>query len=121
MSLSMTDKQGHSLETTEVVNKGSRRLQAIWLEFVTGFLWWFVAEVPLHHFRRFFYRLAGMQIGPGSSIHMRVRVYDPSHIKIGSDTIIGERVVLDGREDLVIGDHVDIATGAMIFNSEHDV
>lgn len=103
------------------MQKGMGRLASIWLEFVTGFLWWGVGEVPLHHFRRFFYRLSGMKIGPGSTLHMRVRVYDPRHIEIGEDTIVGERVVLDGRAPLKIGDHVDIATGAMLFNSQHDI
>ncbi len=115
------DKHGRSLTAGQVLVKGMSRLSAIWLEFVTGALWWGVGEFPSHHFRRFFYRLSGMKIGQGSSIHMRVRVYDPRNIQIGEDTIIGERVVLDGRASLRIGNHVDIATGAMIFNSQHDV
>lgn len=121
MSTPFTDKHGKQLSSAEFQNKVANRFSAIWLEFVTGFLWWFVAEIPVHHFRRFCYRLAGMKIGQGSSIHMRVRVYNPANITIGDDTIIGERVVLDGRAKLTIGNHVDIATGAMVFNSEHDV
>jgi len=121
MSTPFTDKHGRQLSSAEVSQKALNRFKSIWLEFVTGFLWWGVAEVPCHHFRRFFYRLAGMKIGHGSSIHMRVRVYDPSNVTIGEDTIIGERVVLDGRAKLQIGNHVDIATGAMIFNSQHDI
>jgi acetyltransferase-like isoleucine patch superfamily enzyme len=121
MSTPFTDKHGRSLTSQEFSQKLQNRIAAIWLEFVTGFLWWFVGEVPIHHVRRFFYRLAGMKIGKGSSIHMRVRIYNPRNITIGEDSIIGERVVLDGRAKLTIGDHVDIATGAMIFNSHHDV
>jgi len=117
----LKDKHGQTLSSSQVMQKGMGRLASIWLEFVTGFLWWGVGEVPLHHFRRFFYRLSGMKIGPGSTLHMRVRVYDPRHIEIGEDTIVGERVVLDGRAPLKIGDHVDIATGAMLFNSQHDI
>jgi len=30
-------------------------------------------------------------------------------------------VVLDGREKLVIGSHVDIASEVMIYNSQHDI
>lgn len=117
----LKDKHGQTLSSTQVMQKGMGRLASIWLEFVTGFLWWGVGEIPFHHFRRFFYRLSGMTIGPGSTLHMRVRVYDPRHIEIGEDTIVGERVVLDGRAPLKIGDHVDIATGAMLFNSQHDI
>lgn len=108
--------------------KIQRRLTAIYLEFITGFLWWFVGFVPLHHVRRFFYRLFGMQIGSGSTIHMMGRIYDPRHIAIGNDTIIGERATLDGRKQLpdsqgglVIGDHVDVASEVMIWTSQHDI
>ena len=111
-----------------MLKKIKRRLGAIWLEFVTGFLWWGVGLIPLHHLRRFFYRLAGMRIGRGSTLHMFTRIYDPRHIKIGQDTIIGERAVLDGRRQLegskgglTIGNHVDIASEVMIWTSEHDI
>ena len=105
-----------------------RRLEAISLEIITGFLWWGVGIVPIHHFRRFFYRFFGMRIGKGSTIHMLARIYDPRFIKIGEDSIIGERATLDGRRQLPnskgglsIGDHVDIASEVMIWTSEHDL
>jgi len=115
------DKNGRVLSSQETSQKIRNRCRALWLEFVTGFLWWGIGEVPLHSVRTFFYKWSGIRIGEGSSIHMRLRVYDPRNISIGNDSIIGERVVLDGRAPLHIGNHVDIATGAMIFNSEHDV
>jgi len=105
-----------------------RRFIAIYLELITGFLWWGVGFIPFHHIRRFFYRLFGMKIGQGSSIHMMARIYDPRHITIGTDSIIGERATLDGRKQLAhsqgglaIGDHVDIASEVMIWTSQHDV
>lgn len=76
---------------------------------------------PSHHVRRFFYRLAGIKIGSGSTIHTHARFYQPSNIRIGRDTIIGEGVVLDGRAPLHIGDHVDFATEVMVYNSQHDI
>lgn len=48
-------------------------------------------------------------------------MYEPHNIKIGSGTIIGDHATLDGRDLLIIGDHVDIASEVMIFNSQHDV
>lgn len=111
-----------------LLEKVINRLNSIWLELVTGVLWWGVGYMPFHHLRRFFYRLSGMKIGPGSSIHMMARFFDPSHIAIGSDTIVGERATLDGRQQLkhsqggiTIGNHVDIASEVMIWNSEHDL
>ncbi len=98
-----------------------RRITTIWLEFKNGFLIWVVGFTHSHFFRRFFYRLAGMKIGKGSTIHMAASIYSAGGIAIGYDSIIGEWAVLDGREKLTIGNHVDIATGVMIYNSEHDV
>ena len=101
---------------------------AIWLELVTGFLWWGVGYLPFHSFRKFFYRLCGMKIGRGSTIHMMARIYDPAHIEIGEGTLIGEHGTLDGRKQLPnsqgglqIGNHVDIASQVMIWTSQHDI
>lgn len=98
-----------------------RRVKTVFLELINGFLIWIIGFVPSHHLRRFFYRLAGMKIGKGSTIHMAASVYNSKGIRIGKDTIIGEWAVLDGRDKLTIGDHVDIATGVMIYNSQHNV
>jgi maltose O-acetyltransferase len=80
-----------------------------------------VGYIPSHHYRRFFYRLFGIKIGQGSAIHMGARFYYPPNISIGEDTIIGEGIVLDGRAPLKIGNHVDIASEVMIYNSQHDM
>lgn len=80
-----------------------------------------VGYIPFHHVRRLFYRLAGIKIGKGSTIHTGARFYNPSNISIGEDTIVGEMAVLDGREELRIGSHVDIASQVLIYNAQHDV
>lgn len=105
-----------------------RRLATILLELQTGLLWWCVGFLPSHYLRRFFYRISGMKIGRGSTIHMMARIYHPKHIEIGEDSIIGERVTLDGRRQLpgsqggvTIGNHVDIASEAMVWTSEHNI
>lgn len=120
----MISNTGRTSLTAKVLN----RISTIWLEFVTGFLWWGVGYVPFHHIRRFFYRLFGMKIGKGSTIHMMARIYDPRYIKIGEDSILGEKISLDGRKQIVnsnggivIGNHVDIASEVMIWTSEHDL
>jgi maltose O-acetyltransferase len=102
------------------INKINRRIRTVLLEFEI-FLLHMIACFPSHHVRRFCYRLAGMIIGTGSTLHTGARFYNPANIRIGNDTIIGEEVVLDGRDSLTIGDHVDFATGVMIYNSQHDI
>ena len=77
--------------------------------------------MPFHLLGLFFYTLAGVKIGRGSRIHIGARFFYPANIKIGEGTIIGDNIFLDGREKLIIGNHVDIASGVMIYNSEHDI
>ncbi len=97
-----------------------RRIKTVFFEFEVMILH-IVGIVPLHHVRRFFYRLAGIKIGRGSTIHTGAKFYIPHNISIGKDTIVGEGAVLDGRAKIVIGDHTDIASEVMIYNAEHDV
>lgn len=52
---------------------------------------------------------------------MWANFFDPRNIEIGEDTIIGDHAFLDGRDRLKIGSHTDIASGVMIYNSEHDL
>lgn len=116
----MKDKTGRELSSREVLEKGIRRIISIILEFEVYFLH-LIGHIPSHHVRRLFYRLAGVRIGKGSTLHMGIRFYNPRNITIGLDSIIGEGTVLDGRGKLMIGNHVDIASEVMIYNGEHDV
>lgn len=116
----MKDKTGKQLSASEIIKKSFNRLGAIDLEFEMMILRW-VGHIPLHHIRRFFYRLGGMKIGRGSTIHCGAIFYDSRNISVGKDTLVGENTVLDGRAKLTIGDHVDIASEVMIYNSQHDI
>ena len=100
--------------------KAENRIRTIWRELIV-YLLHLVGHVHSHYFRRFCYRIAGMKIGAGSAIHTGARFYDPSNITVGEDSILGEGIVLDGRDSLRIGNHVDIASEVLIYNSHHDI
>ena len=102
-------------------NRIVRRIKTVWLELIVMKAHIVGCIVPFHHLRRAFYRIVGMKIGSGSGIHMKLTLFNPAGISIGEDTIIGEKCSLDGRAKLTIGNHVDIASEVMIYNSEHDV
>jgi maltose O-acetyltransferase len=102
-----------------MTQKISNRINTVLLEFAVGCLH-LIGYFPSHYVRRFFYRLFGMKIGAGSTLHTGAKFYKPSNIVIGKDTIIGEGAVLDGRSTLKIGDHVDFATEVMVYNAQHD-
>lgn len=114
------DRMGRELDTSEIARKGAGRIAAIVLDFELMILRW-VGHIPFHHIRRLCYRLAGMRIGRGSSIHMWANFFQPANIEIGEDTIIGNNAFLDGRAPLIIGNHADVASEVMVYNSEHDI
>lgn len=116
----MKDKTGRTLSHDEIALKAVLRMKTILLEFIVFFVH-LAGCIPFHHLRRLVYRFVGITIGKGTSIHMFTRFYDPTQISIGNDTIIGEYAVLDGRAQLTIGNHVDIASEVMIYNSEHNI
>lgn len=116
----MKDKTGKTLTLGEFVNKVLNRIDNIMLELAI-FILHVVGFIPLHHIRRFFYRLSGMKIGRGTTIHMGTRFFEVENIVVGKDTIIGEDAFLDGRAKIFIGDHVDISSSVMIYNSKHDI
>lgn len=120
MKTSLKNRMGEELTADQVLVKVVNRLFAICAEFALYFVH-LTGAIPLHHVRRAVYRLCGMKIGSGSTIHMYTRFYQPGGVLVGEDSIIGEYAVLDGRAPLIIGNHVDIATGVMIYNSQHDM
>ncbi len=116
----MKDRTGKSLTPEQVLRKTFFRIFTIYTEF-TSFLLRLTGYVPSHLFRRFIYRLAGIKIGRGSTIHMGANFFKPSGVRIGQGVIIGDHCFLDGRAPLKIGDHADIASEVLIYNAEHDI
>lgn len=116
----ITDRMGKKLTLSDILKKTVNRIKSIFLD-IELFKLYLVGYIPSHTIRNLFYRLAGMHLGKASTFHMWARFYQPANIVIGEDTIIGDNAFLDGRADLKIGNHVDIASQVLIYNSEHDI
>lgn len=114
------DKMGRELNPHQALSKITNRLYNYILDFellivrIAGLL-------PSYLVRRLIYLGSGVKIGRGVHIHMGAQFFNPSGVEIGEGTIIGQNVFLDGRDKLKIGKFVDIASGVMIYNSEHDI
>lgn len=115
------DRMGKELTFGEAIPKIFTRFYNWWLDFALFWTHLVGVLVPFHFVRRLYYRLAGVKIGRGSTIHMGARFFAPWGVKIGRDSIVGHRSFLDGRASLVIGNHVNITSEVMIYNSEHDL
>ena len=116
----LKDKEGRILKASEIFAKAINRLYNYWLDFELMLLRW-VGCIPSHSLRNICYRAAGIKIGKGSTLHMWANFFEPKNITIGQGTIIGDHAFLDGRAKLTIGNHVDIASSVLIYNSEHDL
>ena len=84
-----------------------------WFEDLSIFIFTLVSNVPIHAFRLAIYRLAGIQIGHGTSFHWKARFFQPSKLKIGRNSIIGNDAMLDARNGITIGDNVSLSNGCL--------
>jgi len=115
------DKYGKVLEDNEAKNKINMRVINLLIDFKL-LLANIVSNTCLSHtIRKYIFTLIGVKIGKKSVLHMGCKFFDPKGLSIGEDTIIGNGVFLDGRDRLSIGNHVDIASEVMIYNSEHNI
>lgn len=114
------DRMGRELTINEALPKIGNRFVNILLDFELMLLRW-SGHIPFHFLRKLIYILAGTKIGKGSIVHMWVNFFNPRGVVIGEDTIIGDHAFLDGRAKLIIGNHTDIASQVLIYNSEHDI
>jgi len=120
MKSPIKDRMGKELSYVEASKKAGNRFYNYYLDAKVALLW-VLGYVPSHPFRKVIFRLSGVKIGKKSTIHIGCRFYQPKNISIGTGSIIGDHATLDGRAQLTIGSHVDIASGVSIYNSQHDI
>lgn len=120
MKTFLTDRSGKKLSLSEVVLKVLVRFYNYFLDFQLMLARW-IGYLPFNKLRWLLYRLLGLKLSLSTTIHMFAQFFQLNNIYIGKDTIIGQRAFLDGRDKLTIGDHTDIASEVMIYNSHHDI
>lgn len=119
--IQFTDKNGKVISTSNAVYKAVSRIHNYWLDFKLFLIHLISLHMPIHAIRNFVFKISGVRIGRGVTIHMGCKFFEPKGVIIGDDTKIGNNAFLDGRAPLIIGKHVDLASEVMIFNSEHDL
>lgn len=121
MDFPLRDKHGKSYTWSEAFSqKLLPRLDSYALDF--GLMLLHVSTyIPSHLIRNAIWRAFGLRLGAHSTLHTGVRVFDPRHIKVGEGTIVGYATFIDGREEVRIGNHTDIASEVMIYSQEHDL
>lgn len=78
-------------------------------------------KIPSQTIRKLLYRfLFGIRMAKGVVIYGGVEIRNPRQLKIGENSIIGHRSILDARRGLTIGKNVNLSTGVWIWTMEHD-
>jgi acetyltransferase-like isoleucine patch superfamily enzyme len=121
MNFPLKDKHGKSYTWGQAISlKLIPRIESYFLDFGLLILHG-TTYIPFHSVRNLFWKLAGVKLGKKSTLHTGIRVFDPRNIKIGEGTIVGYATFIDGRDQVTIGSHTDIASEVMIYSSEHDL
>ena len=82
---------------------------------------WRLSYLPSHTIRNFVYRnICRMNLDKHAVVYFGTEIREPSSIKIGRGTIIGDNAVLDGRNGIIIGDNVVFASNVRIWTKQHD-
>lgn len=82
----------------------------------------FIMYIPFHCIRLFFIRRKLYAMGSDVTFLIGTEIRTGTNISVGSNTIINQKVLLDGRGGkLIIGNNVDIAQETNIWTLEHDV
>lgn len=119
--ISFTDKHGNALTLGSAFRKAFVRFYNWYIDALLFKVHLYSLHMPFWSVRKFVFKLVGVKIGKGSVIHMGAKFFNPKGVEVGTDTMVGDNAFLDGRAKLKIGDHVDIASQVLIYNSEHDL
>lgn len=81
-----------------------------------------LGKVPCQKYRIFVLKhIYKMKIMDKVVIYGNFKIRAPWNIYIGSGTVVGDGVQLDGRNGLIIGENVNISSEAFIYTEQHDV
>lgn len=79
-----------------------------------------IGHVPSLTLRRTLYRMLGADVERQVVVHYKTEIRAPYRLSIGQGSIIGDNVILDARNNLRIGKHVNISSNVSIYTEQHD-
>jgi len=80
-----------------------------------------LAHFPSQRFRLFLLRVVyGAEIESSAVLYGGFEIRSPHKLKVGANSCIGHRALLDARSGLTIGNHVNLSSEVMIWTAQHD-
>tara|TARA_B100000424_G_C22938962_1_gene499608 strand:- start:256 stop:852 length:597 start_codon:yes stop_codon:yes gene_type:complete len=80
-----------------------------------------VNKIPIHSFRKLYYRKCGLKIGQETKIYRNVIITDPKKLEIKRNTIIGFYAHLQATGGISIGKNVNFGSYSKIWTGSHDI
>ena len=79
-----------------------------------------IGLIPSLTLRRTLYRMLGADIEHLVAVHYKTEIRAPYRLSIGRGSIIGDNAILDARNNLRIGKHVNLSSNVSIYTEQHD-
>ena len=80
-----------------------------------------VGTLPSHHIRNFLYRkIFNVKMHKNVIIYNHCQIRNHKKLTIGDGSVVGDNVMLDARNGIVIGRNVNFSTGVQIWTEQHD-
>ena len=77
--------------------------------------------IPSHRIRRFLYKYVWLvDMDVKAIIYWGAEIRDSEKLHIGKGSIIGDKVILDARQGIFIGENVNFSTGVKLWTEQHD-
>jgi acetyltransferase-like isoleucine patch superfamily enzyme len=82
----------------------------------------FTGRIPSHAVRNFIYRnVYQLQLHKRAVLYGGSEIRSPQFIEIQEGAIVGDSSILDGRNGISIGRHVNLSSGVWIWTLQHDL
>lgn len=79
-----------------------------------------IGHIPSLTLRRTLYRMLGADLGRHVVVHYKTEVRAPHLLSIGQGCIIGDNAILDARNIIRMGRHVNLSSNVSIYTEQHD-
>ena len=79
-----------------------------------------MSTFPSNHVRKWFYIALGAKVGTNAVFHYRTEIRSPFCLSVGSGSVIGDNALLDARNGLTIGEHVNLSSNVSIYTEQHN-
>lgn len=99
-----------------------KRLRSILFEFKLYLCNYWIATIPSHFIRNWYYtNMMKFCIGKNSTFLMRCQFDFTKGLRIGENSVVNARCRMDNRGGIHIGDNVSISSDVTILTADHDM